>query len=56
VVKGRWDYCSGAPYATHALLAVKLMVDGAWTVGCAIVPRAQWVMQDEARTKQKQKQ
>jgi 3-hydroxy-9,10-secoandrosta-1,3,5(10)-triene-9,17-dione monooxygenase len=47
VVKGRWDYCSGAPYATHFLAAVRMTHEGVPRVGCAIVPRAQWTMQDD---------
>jgi 3-hydroxy-9,10-secoandrosta-1,3,5(10)-triene-9,17-dione monooxygenase len=48
-VKGRWDYCSGAPYATHLLAAVRLPAegDGAPPTGCAIIPRSQWTMQDD---------
>ena len=48
IVKGRWDYCSGAPYATHFLAAVRMpAADRAETFGCALVPRSQWRMLDD---------
>jgi 3-hydroxy-9,10-secoandrosta-1,3,5(10)-triene-9,17-dione monooxygenase len=48
-VKGRWDYCSGSPYATHFLAAVRLPVaEGEPArIGCALVPRAQFERQDD---------
>jgi len=48
-VEGRWDYCSGAPYATHLLAAVRMPADADDTssIGCALIPRAQWTMQDD---------
>lgn len=49
-ISGRWDYCSGAPYSTHALVAVRLQ--GGQTVepiGLAVLPREQWTMLDDWR-------
>lgn len=49
-VDGTWDYCSGSPYSTHAILAVR-MVDGdaALGIGLALVPRDGWTLLDDWR-------
>jgi 3-hydroxy-9,10-secoandrosta-1,3,5(10)-triene-9,17-dione monooxygenase len=46
-VNGVWDYCSGSPYSTHALLAVRIE-GGPHTVplGLVVVPRQQWSILD----------
>jgi 3-hydroxy-9,10-secoandrosta-1,3,5(10)-triene-9,17-dione monooxygenase len=47
VVNGTWDYCSGAPYATHFLpVAFENPADPS-TIVLAIVPREQWTMLDD---------
>ncbi len=49
LVKGKWGYASGAPYATHFLPAV-LITDpagGPPRAGIALIPRAQWTMLDD---------
>jgi 3-hydroxy-9,10-secoandrosta-1,3,5(10)-triene-9,17-dione monooxygenase len=49
LVKGKWGYASGAPYATHFLPTV-LISDGAGgpiRAGIALIPRAQWTMLDD---------
>lgn len=50
-IQGTWDYCSGSPYSTHALLAVRLdeaaVASGAQ--GLALVPRADWTLMDDWR-------
>lgn len=47
-IDGTWDYCSGAPYSTHAILAARL-VDGDKSagLGLALVPRSGWTMLDD---------
>lgn len=46
-ITGEWDYCSGAPYSTHALLAVRFQgADTALPVGLALVPRDGWTLLD----------
>lgn len=46
-VDGVWDYCSGSPYSTHALLAVRIQGGpAAAPIGLAVVPRAQWTTLD----------
>jgi 3-hydroxy-9,10-secoandrosta-1,3,5(10)-triene-9,17-dione monooxygenase len=52
LLDGRWDYCSGAPYATHfvpmVLIAPEDDPDGDTTdQGVAIVPREQWTMLED---------
>lgn len=55
LVKGKWTYASGAPYATHFMPSVliaedpaeKLATAGKPRVGIALVPRAQWKMLDD---------
>lgn len=47
-VDGTWDYCSGSPYSTHAILAVRLIEGGEKTgQGLALVPRNGWILQDD---------
>jgi 3-hydroxy-9,10-secoandrosta-1,3,5(10)-triene-9,17-dione monooxygenase len=47
VVAGTWDYCSGAPYATHFVpVALDPSVDPPAVV-LGLVPRAQWEMLDD---------
>ncbi|WP_110239633.1 acyl-CoA dehydrogenase [Nocardioides gilvus] len=49
-ITGVWDYCSGSPYATHALLGVHLVEDGAPAgEGLALVPRNRWILKDDWR-------
>lgn len=48
-VEGTWDYCSGSPYSTHALLSVRLPGDGDPMFGLVLVPRADWVLLDDWR-------
>ncbi len=49
-IEGTWDYCSGAPYATHAMVAVRMEgADGKPTIGLALVPRDGWEMLDDWR-------
>jgi 3-hydroxy-9,10-secoandrosta-1,3,5(10)-triene-9,17-dione monooxygenase len=48
-IDGKWDYCSGSPYSTHAMLAVRLdpeEAEGA-RIGVALVPRADWTLLDD---------
>jgi 3-hydroxy-9,10-secoandrosta-1,3,5(10)-triene-9,17-dione monooxygenase len=53
LVKGKWAYASGAPYATHFLPTVLISdtkPDGAGgppQAGIALIPRAQWTMLDD---------
>lgn len=50
VVNGEWDYCSGSPYSTHALLGVRILgEDAPAAVGTVIVPRADWNLLDNWR-------
>jgi 3-hydroxy-9,10-secoandrosta-1,3,5(10)-triene-9,17-dione monooxygenase len=48
-INGKWDYCSGSPYSTHAMLAVRLDPDEAngARMGVALVPRADWTLLDD---------
>ncbi|MGD9958375.1 acyl-CoA dehydrogenase family protein [Nocardioides sp.] len=49
-IDGMWDYCSGSPYSTHAIVAVRLIEDGAPTgEGLALVPRKGWILMDDWR-------
>ncbi len=50
-LQGTWDYCSGSPYSTYAMLAVRLNEgDGAsGSQGLALVPRADWTLMDDWR-------
>ena len=49
-VTGEWDYCSGAPYSTHALVAARLHGGPATQpIGLVVIPRAQWTMLDNWR-------
>jgi 3-hydroxy-9,10-secoandrosta-1,3,5(10)-triene-9,17-dione monooxygenase len=46
-LEGTWDYCSGAPYATHVLVGVRIAEEaGEAGTGIALVPRSQWTMLD----------
>ena len=49
LVKGKWGYASGAPYATHFLPTVLISGDtpGPPRAGIALIPRAQWTMLDD---------
>ena len=49
LVDGVWDYCSGVPYSTHAIVGVRIegaTAGGPPQLGVAIVPRAGWEMLD----------
>ncbi len=47
LVNGTWDYCSGAPYATHFVpVAFEDPADPTSLV-LAVVPRSQWTMLDD---------
>jgi 3-hydroxy-9,10-secoandrosta-1,3,5(10)-triene-9,17-dione monooxygenase len=49
LIDGVWDYCSGVPYSTHALVSVRMeggADGGPPQIGAAIVPRADWEMLD----------
>jgi 3-hydroxy-9,10-secoandrosta-1,3,5(10)-triene-9,17-dione monooxygenase len=49
-INGTWDYCSGSPYSTHAIVAVRLVVDGAPAgEGLTLVPRKGWILMDDWR-------
>jgi 3-hydroxy-9,10-secoandrosta-1,3,5(10)-triene-9,17-dione monooxygenase len=51
-VDGTWDYCSGSPYSTHAIVAARLIEDGAPAgEGLALVPRKGWILNDDWRHK-----
>lgn len=48
LIDGVWDYCSGAPYSTHAMVGVRIE-DGSGgppQLGTVTVPRADWEMLD----------
>jgi 3-hydroxy-9,10-secoandrosta-1,3,5(10)-triene-9,17-dione monooxygenase len=48
LINGRWDFCSGAPYATHFLPGVLIQrEDGPPISGTALVARDQWTMLDD---------
>jgi 3-hydroxy-9,10-secoandrosta-1,3,5(10)-triene-9,17-dione monooxygenase len=49
LVKGKWAYASGAPYATHFMPTVLISGDtpGPPHAGIALIPRAQWKMLDD---------
>lgn len=48
LVKGKWSYASGAPYATHFMPSVLILEDpDRPRAGIALVPRAQWKMLDD---------
>jgi len=49
LVKGKWGYASGAPYATHFLPTVLISGEkpGPPRAGIALIPRAQWTMLDD---------
>lgn len=49
-VDGTWDYCSGSPYSTHAIVSARLLEDGAPTgEGLVLVPREGWTLMDDWR-------
>ncbi len=45
-ITGTWDYCSGAPYATH-FLPVALYPDAPAGQVLAVIPRSDWTMLDD---------
>jgi 3-hydroxy-9,10-secoandrosta-1,3,5(10)-triene-9,17-dione monooxygenase len=48
LVKGKWGYASGAPYATHFMPSVLILEDpDKPRAGIALVPRSQWKMLDD---------
>jgi 3-hydroxy-9,10-secoandrosta-1,3,5(10)-triene-9,17-dione monooxygenase len=49
LVKGKWGYASGAPYATHFMPTVLISGErpGPPGAGIALIPRAQWKMLDD---------
>ena len=53
LIKGKWGYASGAPYATHFLPTVLITDSGSGEApgppraGIALIPRAQWTMLDD---------
>jgi 3-hydroxy-9,10-secoandrosta-1,3,5(10)-triene-9,17-dione monooxygenase len=49
LVKGKWGYASGAPYATHFMPSVLIHDEKSATprAGIALVPRSQWKMLDD---------
>lgn len=49
MIDGVWDYCSGVPYSTHAIVGVRIEdgpPGGPPHLGAAIVPRTDWEMLD----------
>ena len=49
-IDGTWDYCSGSPYSTHAIVAVRLMEGSKPAgLGLALVPRSGWTLNDDWR-------
>ncbi|OIJ65498.1 acyl-CoA dehydrogenase family protein [Streptomyces mangrovisoli] len=50
-VDGTWDYCSGSPYSTHALVWARVAGDGpqAGRTKLALVPRSGWTLLDDWR-------
>ncbi len=48
LVKGKWGYASGAPYATHFMPSVLIYEKPDQpSAGIALIPRAQWKMLDD---------
>jgi len=49
LVKGKWGYASGAPYATHFMPTVLIQENpaGPPSPGIAMIPRSQWKMLDD---------
>ena len=49
VIKGKWAYASGAPYATHFMPALLIPGETAERprMGVALIPRSQWKMLDD---------
>ena len=49
-IDGTWDYCSGSPYSTHAMVAVRMVSgDAPPVIGLALVPRKDWTPLDDWR-------
>jgi 3-hydroxy-9,10-secoandrosta-1,3,5(10)-triene-9,17-dione monooxygenase len=49
-IDGTWDYCSGAPYSTHAMVGVRMLGEqGSMGIGIALVPRDGWTLLDDWR-------
>ncbi|WP_067682888.1 acyl-CoA dehydrogenase family protein [Nocardia miyunensis] len=53
-IEGTWDYCSGSPYSTHAMLWARVIdsaapADAAPEIRLALVPRSGWTMLDDWR-------
>jgi len=52
IVDGVWDYCSGSPYSTHAIVGVRIAggaEDSPPELGIAAIPRADWELIDNWR-------
>ncbi|MCM2472395.1 acyl-CoA dehydrogenase [Rhizobium sp. CG5] len=52
IIDGTWDYCSGSPYSTHAIVGVRIAgpaTGGPPELGIAIVPRSGWELIDNWR-------
>lgn len=50
-INGEWNYCSGAPYSTHAILGVRFEDDDVpHDLGLVLIGRDQWTMLDDWRT------
>ncbi|MGA8011942.1 MAG: hypothetical protein WB949_05920 [Candidatus Acidiferrales bacterium] len=48
LIKGKWGYASGAPYATHFMPSVLITESpGQPRAGIALIPRSQWKMLDD---------
>ncbi len=48
LIKGKWGYASGAPYATHFMPSVLILSEqGPPRAGLALIPRSQWKMLDD---------
>jgi 3-hydroxy-9,10-secoandrosta-1,3,5(10)-triene-9,17-dione monooxygenase len=47
LVNGTWDYCSGAPYATHFMPVAFEDPSDPTSFVLAVVPRSQWTMLDD---------
>ncbi|MFE0678540.1 acyl-CoA dehydrogenase family protein [Streptomyces sp. NPDC058867] len=49
-IEGKWEYCSGSPYSTHAMVGVRLMDNGTQAgEGLALLPRDGWILLDDWR-------
>ncbi len=47
LIKGKWGYASGAPYATHFMPSVLIQDGGPPRAGVALIPRSEWKMLDD---------